>query len=229
MAYTIFDARQVVLENLDDETGVRFARLPGTNTASYVKIDRALRGACSSCLDDYRGDRFDETIEVSTSSVGVVSLAAYQIQQVKGVRVDTGATTYRIEPGDLASGGRPDNTARDLLVTITRMFPIPATPATTDLLMGTVDGAARSWDAFDEWVCARASDSLGAKTDETRAAIQRNIKRLEESVKGHKRIPASKPWPERRVDGALYAARLRWLWDARAASFSLVFADRVTG
>jgi hypothetical protein len=224
MPFTIADARQVVLEALDDETGVRFARLPGTNTVSYVKIDRALRVACTSALDDYRGDRFDETIEVTSSTAGEIDLASYKIHEIKSVRVSTGVASYRVMPGDAASGGRPDSTARDLVLTITRRHEIPNPPDTDDLLLGTTAGAARSWDAFDQWVCLQAAKSLGIKTLEAARAQQLvgEIAALEKSVKAHKRIPGGKPWPERRTDTLYLSGRLRWLWDARTQTMSLV-------
>lgn len=231
MAYTMEDARQVVLDNLDDETGARFARTTGTNTTDYTKIDRALRGALSSVLDEYKGDRFDEQIEVSTSSTdGTASLAAYDVAKIKGARVllSTNAS-YALPGGDIASGGLPDLTSRDLILTIVRLFPIPPAPDATDLLCGTVEGRARSWDAFDELVCARAADALGAKTDETRAAIQRSIERLERSVRGQQRNPASKPWPARETDPFYLSGRLRWVWTPRTQTLQLLFTGRGIG
>src|SRR5512139_1459011 len=225
MAYTMEDARAVVLDSLDDESGARFARTTGTNTSDYTKIDRALRGALSSRLDWYTGDRFDEVISVSTSATdGVIDLASYEIAKIKGVRVALStAATYAIPEGDVAAGGLPDTTSRDLKIVIVRLFPIPAAPVADDLLCGTVDGRARSWDAFDELVCFTAADALGAKNDETRAAIQRNIKRLEGSVMGQQRNPRGKPWPDRTVDPLYLSGRLRWLWFPREQDLQLVF------
>lgn len=231
MAYTMEDARQVVLDNLDDETGARFARTTGTNTTDYTRIDRALRGALSSMLDEYTGDRFDEQIEVSTSATdGTVGLASYDIAKIKHARVALSTTaTYALPGADVGSGGLPDRTARNLTLTIVRLFPIPPAPDATDLLCGVVEGRARSWDAFDELVCARAADALGAKTDETRAAIQRSIARLSASVTGQQRNPRSKPWPARETDPFYLSGRLRWVWTPRTQTMQLLFTGRGIG
>lgn len=231
MAYTMEDARQVVLDNLDDETGARFARTTGTNTTDYTKIDRALRGSLSSVLDEYRGDRFDEVIEVETSATdGTVSLAQYDVAKIKHARLLlTSDATYPLPGADVSAGGLPDTTARDLLLTIVRLFTIPPAPDATDLLCGVVEGRARSWDAFDELVCARAADALGAKADETRAAVQRNIERLERSARGQQRNPPAKPWPERNVDPMSLSGRLRWTWVPRTQTLQLLITGRGLG
>jgi hypothetical protein len=229
--YRFVNAREQVLEHLDDESGARYARETGSNTESFRKIDRQLKNQCSSTLDDYvrrGGDRFNELLEVSTSSdTGSIDLASYGLLHIRGVRVDTGSALYRIEEGDALAGGRPDLVERDLELTVVRAFVPPESPDEDDWLMGDAVGVARSWDAFDELVCARAADALGAKNDETRAAIQRQIARLEKAVFGHTRTPAALPWLSKRTPAGLFlSGRLRWLWHAKEQRLDLVYGVR---
>jgi hypothetical protein len=228
MAYDIGAARAQVLDHLDDESGARFARASGAT--SYVKLDRALRSAADRCLDDYvrsGGDRFDEKIEVTTSADdGTVALAAYEPLKVRGVLyAPSGSTFTAIEPGDDLAGYTPDLAERELTLKVVRRFPIAASPDSSDLLLGTVDGAARSWDAFDEWVCCRAAIQLGIKDNEKREMLLATRDDLERSIKGGSRNPQAKPWgvATRRHSAA---SSLSWLWTARTQTLQLVNGGR---
>lgn len=224
------DAREQVLEDLDDESGDRYARETGSNTVSYRKIDRALRTAFSAALDDYvafGGDRFDEELAIVTAAAtGTVAIPGERIAHFKNVRVDltaSGGGKFRMKEGDKAAGGRADLTSRTLVATVVRLFEIPNPAQPDDLLAGVVAGAARSWDAFDAWVCARAADALGAKDEKNNAAVLRKVAGLEKSVRGQKRNPASKPWPERETSSMLLSGDLRWLWFPHEQIFQTVF------
>lgn len=224
------DAREQVLENLDDESGQRYARETGTNTESFRKLDRKLKSALCACLDDYvaaGGDRFNESLPTATTS-GTAGLAAEYVRHIVDVRVDNGVSTYRLAEGDVGAGGLPDETDRDLLLTVVRWFEPPQVPDPQDLLMGTEVGAAPSWDAFDEWVCARAALDLGVKDKEgDRQAILANLEaRLRRSVMGAKRTPSSKPWPERSLPPFFLSGRLRWMWLPHDQELRLVFGSR---
>lgn len=232
MAFTIRDAREAVLEHLDDERGERYARETGTNTVGYRKLDRALRVQVSGSLKDASAggyDQFDEEIALSTSATdGTVAAPGERIAHIKGVRVDIGVSTYRVEEGDKSSGGLPDRTSRDLLLTIVRLFDVPLNPLEDDLLLGTVAGAARSDDAFDAWVCARAAKQLGIKdlAPARQALLLQHIAELERTVIGQKRNPGALPWPERVSPRMLVNGRLRWLWFPHEQTLQLVFGER---
>lgn|GEM_PF-2449397 len=230
MPYRISDAREQVLEHLDDESGARYARETGANTESFRKVDRALRNALSSCVDDYvsaGGDRFNERIEVTTTATdGIADLSDEKVGHIRGVRINSGSSLYRIDGGDVLAGGLPDAVARDLTLTAVRRLELADVADPDDLLLGTTAGVARSWDAFDEWVCARASDALGAKDDETRKALLRTLERCERSVMQHKRTPSSRPWPARSPSDLFMSGRLRWLWFPREQELQLVIGSR---
>lgn len=224
MAYTIASARAQVLAHLDDESGARFARVAGAT--SYVKLDRALRSAVDRCLDDYvkaGGDRFNEHVSVTTDTDGAVALGAYEPLKIQGVLyAPTGGFLSAIEPGDDVGGYRHDANARDLTLVIVRRFPIADTPNEDDLLLGASAGAARSWDAFDEWVCCRAAIQLGVKDDELRKSLVLTRDDLEKSVLGGSRNPVSLPWGRERARRASIAASMQWLWTSRTQTLQLV-------
>jgi hypothetical protein len=232
LAFRFLDAREQVLEHLDDESGARYARETGVNTESFRKVDRTLKTAISACVDEYvkaGGDRFNEIVEATTSaSDGKASLAVEKLSHIRSVRVDNGTSLYRVEEGDNAAGNTPYLAERDLQMTVVRFFEPPQVPDPNDLLMGTVAGAARSWDAFDAWVCARAAKMLGIKDLEPsrQKALLDLVAELERAVMGHKRTPASKPWPERRPADALVTGRARWLWFPREQELQLVLGAR---
>ena len=230
MPYKVSDAREQVLEHLDDESGDRYARETGSNTTNYRKIDRALKVAVSTCVDDYcarGGDRFNENLAVSTTATaGKADLSTYKTAHVRSVRVSSNSVLYRIEEGDVGAGGRPDLTVRALELQIVRRFEMASAPDEDDLLMGITGTVARSWDAFDEWVCARASDALGAKDNERRDGLLRILARCEKAVFQHKRTPAAHPWPERNVSELYLSGRLRWLWFPHEQELQLVFGTR---
>ncbi len=229
MPLTIGEARRLALEHLDDENGERYARKTGSNTTSWSKIDRALRSAQSRCIDDYvgrGGDRFDEQVDVTTSSDGTVNIDEYGNPFIRGVLIrpsDTGSF-WPIEPGDKLQRIDPDNEERNLRVTIVRRFEIPDPADEDDLLMGTVQGAARSWDAFDNWVVARAALQLGIKDDEMRRALVATIADLQQSVFGHRRNPPATPWPQATASWRVaWWGQLRWTYLEREQTIALYY------
>lgn len=235
MPLTVSEARTTVLEHLDDESGVRYARLTGANTENFAKIDRALRSALSRCVDDYvraGGDRLDEQISVTTDSAdGTVSLAAYDRPTIRNVlvSVNSGSYFYPLQSQDKFSRGTPDTTARDLSVTIVRSFTLPAIRDTSDALVSAGDGSAQSWDAFDHWVCARAALQLGIKDDELRQSLVATIQDLERSILTHRRQPAGMPWPSRQNDHAWrygLSRNLEWTWLAKEQKLALFYPAR---
>lgn len=229
MALTIEDAREVTLDLLNDPTGVRYAPpTDGETTAQYRRVDRALNAAASMLLDEYLakgGTRFNEQLTGITSSAtdGTVELDAYHVAHIKAVMVAEDDTFVAIRGGDHTADYLPDEVARTLRLTVVRHFPVSRSPDPDDLLMGTVAGAARSWPAYDQLICAMAADSLGAKDRLTNAAITRAIERGRAAVIQHVRLPAALPWPERRISESYLPSQLRWLWFEREQRLQLVY------
>jgi hypothetical protein len=231
VAFRIVDAHEQVLEHLDDESGQTYARETGTNTESFRKIDRALKSALSACVDDYvaaGGDRFNEvTSQTTDAATGLVNLASVGIAHIRSVRVDSGTSLNRIDEGDGNASRRPDLTARELELTVVRRFELPQVPDRDDLLVGTVAGNARSWNAFDEWVCARAAMSIAVKSLEAKRleALAAVLADRAKSVMQAKRTPSSRPWRERSASWLL-SDRLRWLWFPHEQELRLIYGTR---
>ncbi len=215
---TLAQARLFVREYLDDRSGRRW----GDST-----VDLALRTALSACVDDYRaegGDRFDEDADVSTDSTGAVSLASYDPLDVSAVLVDVSGGFVPVRGGDRYALGQADATARDLRVVLVRHHDVPTDPA--DLLVGVTVGAARSWPAFDQWICARAALQLGATDDDRRQALRESLAECKRSALAHARAPRVMPWCDASAARSPYGSilgRLRWVYDAQTRSLSLYF------
>lgn len=228
-AFTIKDAREVVLDLLNDPTGVRYAPpTDGETTPNYRRVDRALGSAGRSLLDEYvkrGGSRFDEQLtDVSTDEDdGTVEMATQNVVDVRDVRIaDDDGSFVSVRGGDIGADYYPDQVERELQLTIVRHFPL-ANAKETDYLTGVVAGHARSWSTWDDLVCAMAADALGAKDKLTNDAIARAIKRGRSSIFGHVRLPASMPWPERRITELYLPGNLRWIWFENEQRLQLVY------
>ena len=183
---TLAQARSLVREYLDDRRGDRW------NDAT---VDMALRSTLSACLDDYRaegGDRFDEDADVATSSAGTVSLASYDPLDVSAVLASVTGGYVALKGGDRYQLGQADQTARSLRVVLTRRYDVPSQAA--DLLVGSAVGAARSWPAFDQWICARAALQLGSTDDDRRQALRESLSECKRSALAHPSSPREMTW-----------------------------------
>lgn len=215
---TLAQARKLVREYLDDRGGVRW---------DASTVDLALRSALSACLDDYRaegGDRFDEDVDVSTASDGTVSLASYDPLDVSAVLVSVTGGFVALKGGDRLALGQADQTARDLRVVLTRRRDVPTDP--DDLLVGGEVGAARSWPAFDQWVCARAALQLGSTDDDRRQALRESLAECKRSSLAHARSPRVMSWDTtalRRFPFYSLVGRLRWTYDHHARTLALYY------
>lgn len=212
---TLSEARTFVREYLDDRRGARW---------SDAVVDLALRTAISASVDDYRaegGDRFDEDVDVSTDEDGAVSLALYDPADVAAVLVGVTSGYEPIRGGDRYALGRSDQTARALRVTLVRRYDVPTDP--DDYLVGVEMGAARSWPAFDQWVCARAAMQLGSTDDDRRQALRESLAECRRSALSHARTPRVMPWgsPRTRTPYLADLGRLRWIYDAHERVLSL--------
>jgi hypothetical protein len=227
--FTVDEAREEVLALLDDEDGRRPAPTNTDGETDWTKVDRALRKSLDTCLDEYAsegGDRFDEEVSVSSDTEGLVELATYDIRDIRAVLLDVGDSNfYPLEAADRTARGPIDTEARDLKLIIIRAHRLIRNPDPADLLVGQEDGVARSWETFDQWVCAAAADKLGAKDAETRQAILREIDRCKGSVLPQKRVPQVLPWgaAANRVRHISIQNQLSWIWTARAQTMQLIY------
>lgn len=201
-ALTLAEARTIVGYHLDDD-GTRWGN---------TEVDFALRSALSRCLNDYvaeGGDRFDTEASATTSaSDGTVDLSAQVPLAIRGVSLLTIGSFYV----PLKSTRREDRlvddkAARTLKVRLVKELSLPTT--TSHPLVGSGATAANTWDAFDNWVIARAALQLAVKDAELRQEMQALEADLRGSVLGKPRTPRHRPFtgPE-----AELAADLRWTW-----------------
>ena len=215
---TLAQARSLVREYLDDR---------GARRWDDAAVDLALRAALSACVDDYRaegGDRFDEDVDVSTDSSGTVSLGAYDPLDVSAVLVSVSGGYVPLQGGDRRQLGQADATARDLRVVLCRRVDVPTQAA--DLLVGSTVGAARSWPAFDQWVCARAALQLGSTDDDRRQALRESLADCKASSLAHARTPRVMTWDSsalRRFPFYSLVGRLRWVYDQHARTLALYY------
>jgi hypothetical protein len=213
-------AREQVLDHLDDETGARYAPVRA-GVRDWSRVHRKLASAREQCLDDYvaaGGDRFDAVISSSTTQ-GVADLSSATIRHIRGVlvRPGSGLAPYPVLEGDKLVRGLPDRVDRDLSIVAVIIAPMAAAPLAGDDLVGE-----RSWQAFDEWVCARAAVQLGTKDPERRTALGAVVADLERSVLRRSRTPAVLPWPARAPQALSSLASLRWLWEQDEEELRLV-------
>lgn len=204
---TLTQARTLVLEHCDDETGERY-----NQAGDYAKLDIALASALSRCLADYvgaSGDNFTEEASVTTSAAdGTVSLSSQTPIDVRGVLISLGSSFAKVRALRRLDREIPDQVARSLVVSFVREYPLPTTAGHP--LVGNGATAANSWPAFDHWVCARAALQLGIKDNELRAALAALEADCRESVKARVRLPRSADWPAPRGGGGGIYDSLRW-------------------
>lgn len=198
---TLEEARADVLDRCDDAQGRRHA--PG---GDYDKVDRALDVALSRRLDDYiaaGGDRFDENVDLTTSTAGVADLTAYEPIKIRGVLIipDGDSSYFPIRAVDRARIWVPVETDYNLRIVLVRRHIVPRDKP-DQLLVGGSFGGAVSWEAFDDWVVSTAALRLGIKDDEMRRSLMADMDGLEKSVIGHARMPRELAWPD--------ARRSRW-------------------
>lgn len=225
---TVGEARDEVLERLDDQKGRRYAP-EALGGARYQRIDRALRTALDRCVDDYAvagGDRLDEEVAKTTSaSTGSCSLLAERPAVIRWVTAEPSTSNlYPLEEADKGMGGLPDLSERDLRLRFVRRFRLAASPAASDVLVAVdgVEGTARSWPAFDEWVCVRAALLLGTKDKEGTERLGELSNDLASAAIGQPRTPSSYPWPMPDNRSRLLR-RLRWSFTPSTFTLQLLF------
>lgn len=224
---TLAEGYAAVLAHLDDEDGRRFAPTV-SGAADYTNVHRALRSSLSRCIDDMAAagvDRLVREVSATADSSGDVDLSAYDPADIRGVFViPTGTVRYPVDEGNRLERYSADTAERDVVVRIRQRYDIPAKDDTTALLIGSLDGEARSWPALDEWVCARAALQAGVKDKDRREGLMALLVDLERSVLASPRIPRTMPYPPEMPARRTYY-RLRWLWDDHARTLKLIVVD----
>lgn len=215
---TLEEARADVRSYIDDRNGRRW---------SDDQLKRTLHGAVSACMEQVAAagvDRFDDEINVDTSaSTGAASLMLHDPIAVRAVLVaqtSSGPWSYELKPADPKRRGALDTESRSLLVRLVKRPPMPE--ADTDLLVGCDDGAARSWPAFDRWVCMVAALDLTPTDDDPRMTLISREREMRARILEVQRIPGSLPWlAGRRREWATGIGALRWIWKPRQAELTL--------
>ena len=223
MPMTLSVARAEVLNRLDDENGRRY-----NAAGDYAKIDRALDISLSMMLDDYMaagGDRFDEDVDDTTETDRTLDLTAYDPAHLRGVLMTPDGDTafYPLQAIDRKIRGLPTTTAYDLRVVLVRRMRVPSDHP-DQLLVGGALQSARSWEAFDDLVCAHAARRLAIKDSEQRAGLTEDIDRLTNSVMGAARTPKALAWPDAVRSRYTVTRQLRWGYAPNAQTLTLYFA-----
>lgn len=208
---TLADARTIVADHLDDASNDRW---------STTQIDRALAQALSACVDDYLaagGDRFDEILDTTSSTAGVVDLSSVDPIVIKGVSMLQGAQYWPIKAVRLEEKNIVDDSARSLQIRYVRKFVLPTT--TSHDIVGNGATSANSWIAFDNWICAKAALLCAVKDAEARQELRTVEQDIKESCLKHTRVPKSVQFPVRR---GYYSSWFGYAWNQNAKDLVMV-------
>lgn len=189
MGLTLAQARLAVEDFLDDAANVRW---------SDANIDVALKYALSMCQNDYisaGGDRFDEVLSTSTTSAGVVDLSSYDPIKLQGVSLTVGTRLFPLTEVGFEERGLDDGTVRSIAIRFVRTFVLPTT--TSHPLVGNGATSAKTWFAFDHWICIKAALYCSTKDGERRSDLEALEKEARENVIFTCNIPKSLPFPDR--------------------------------
>lgn len=221
---TLTQARQQVLDHIDDELGQRYA-VNAAGAADFTKIDVALGNALSRCLSDYAtagGDNFTEEVSTTTSATdGTASLASQGPVDIKDVRIQSGTASFWKVPGlrrrDIEM---LDTVQRNIVVAFVREYVLPTVAGQP--LVGIGATSANTWLGFDGWVCAKAALQINIKDDELRQSLAALEADARGSVLGRVRLPRSKDWPmPRRMRSSPYD-NVHWTYLKTTSTLQLV-------
>lgn len=209
---TLANARLLVQEHLDEDSTLSDPRWTTT------QIDTALASALSTCLADYisaGGDRFTETISVSTTS-GSVDLSSYNPSRIDGVAYISGQTRFPLRAAKRLGLFQDDTSDRSLEIALTRHLDLPTT--TSHPLIGIGATEVNSVPMFANWVCLRAARQLKIKDDERSAAVEALEATVQDAVIKHARVPQSFTFPCTRRNAL---NDLAWVYDHRTQTLTL--------
>lgn len=179
-------ARTALLQHLDDDG----SRWPEADQ------DRALAHALSACLTDYAaagGDRLDTIEQISTTSAGVGSLSAQNPIRIKSVSLKEGTQFFPIAELPMSQRMYDDTTVRTIEVRYIRGYTLPTT--STHALVGVTTTAANTWQAFEDWIVARAALFASVKDEDMRDSLARLESQMRDSILVMPTIPSQVPFP----------------------------------
>lgn len=189
MGLTLTQARSVVLDFLDDVINARW---------STSQVDVALAYALSACINDYvaaGGDRFDTTLATTSTSAGIVDLSSVDPCKIQGVSILLGTRNFPITEVSYEERGLDDGVARSITIRYVKSYVLPT--STGHPLVGAGATAAKSWMAFDHWICAKAALYCSIKDAEARPELATLEKDARENAIFTANIPKSLPFPMR--------------------------------
>jgi hypothetical protein len=189
MGLTLAQARDVVEDFLDDPTNARW---------STSQIDVALAYALSSCMNDFvaaGGDRFDAVLTTTTTSAGVVDLSSYDPVKIQGVTVLIGSRYFKLTEVPYEERGIEDATVRNINIRYVRSFVLPTSSNTGHGIVSVSGTSAKTWLAFDHWICARAALYCATKDGESRPDLANIEKEARENAIFTTAIPKALPFP----------------------------------
>jgi hypothetical protein len=210
MGLTLAQARDIVEDFLDDNTNSRW---------SVAQIDTALGYALNSCLNDYLaggGERLHEIVNVSTDALGKADLSSYNPNFIAGITLSVGNREFRIPEVSWEERGLNDSQIRPLSIRLLRTFSIPST--TSHPLVGVGATGAKTWPAFEHWVCIRAALFCSTKDAEDRADLQRLESEARDNALVLPAIPKAVPFASK---PHWYSVWFSWAWDPASQTIQI--------
>lgn len=186
---TLLQARDVVEDFLDDATNARW---------STSQVDVGLAFALSACMNDYiaaGGDRFDTTLATTTTSAGVVDLSSVDPSKIQGVSLLLGTRNFPITEVAYEERGVDDAVVRNITIRYVKSYVLPTN--TGHPLVGSGATSAKTWLAFDHWICAKAALYCAIKDAESRPELATLERDARENAIFTASIPKSLPFPMR--------------------------------
>lgn len=192
MTLDLATARAIVLDHLDDTND----GAGNGDRWSSTQVDRGLSFALSQCVDEYissGGDRLDEILSTQSTAAGVVDMSTIDPLDIKGISLLAGTRYWQIKGYRVEEKNIIDDTIRDVQIRYVRKFALPST--TTHKIVGNGATAGNSWDAFDNWICAKAALYCSIKDAESREEIKSLAEDMRFSVMSHTKVPTAVPFP----------------------------------
>lgn len=181
MALSVTDARAQVQRLLDDAVGGK------RWTAGHV--DAALAPALNKCMLDLieSGDhRFVQQLESSTLSTGLLSMTSQDPLLILAVAIKRSGHWARVRPQGRDASNEPFAAVRELRVGYVPNTSLDTVTPSNPLVSGP------TFDALDEWVCARAAVRLAIVDGERPPALVALAADARQSILSQPQTPATR-------------------------------------
>lgn len=201
MGLTVAQARDIVEDHIDDSGNARW---------SESQVDNALRYALDSCRKEYLaagGDRLFEISESTTDSNGRVDLSSLNPDYIAGVTLVMGNRFFPLSQVQYEERLLNDNAARSIQVRYARTLSLSST--TSHPLVGNGATAAKSFDAFEHWICARAAMFCSVKDADNRPELKELELQAKNAAMFAPHIPQSTAFPGK---PHWYSRYYVWTW-----------------